>query len=253
MIRRIAEDLALALTFMTRLPVPCAWIRPGRTLAEALWAMPLGGVAVGALGSAVILTAHHAGLHAGLSSILAVAAMILATVALHEDGLADFVDGIGGGHSIERRLEIMRDSQIGAYGTLGLISAFAILVKLLEELIVHLNPWYFLATMIAAAAVARSSIALIFVLLRPARKDGLATFFGYPGRFNLALTLVWPASMAVVLLGVRAGALLGGALVAVLTLAAIAYRYLGGYTGDVFGASICLSFITSLIAVRLIL
>ncbi|MEO0810700.1 MAG: adenosylcobinamide-GDP ribazoletransferase, partial [Pseudomonadota bacterium] len=102
------------------------------------------------------------------------------------------------------------------------------------------------------AAVSRCSSPLIFALLRPARNDGLAKFFGHPGHFNIALTLIWPSLMAIVMLSVpQAFALLSGALVATLAIAALAHRYLGGYTGDVLGAGISLSFITSLIAIRL--
>lgn len=56
--------------------------------------------------------------------ILAIAARVLLTGALHEDGLADFFDGFGGGTGKEKILSIMKDSHIGSYGTIGLILYF---------------------------------------------------------------------------------------------------------------------------------
>ncbi len=248
MIRRIAEDIALAATFMTRLPVPCGWIRKERKLAEALWAMPLGGGLIGVLGGGLVIGSETMGVAPGLGSLIALAVMTIATGALHEDGLADFCDGIGGGHSVEQRLEIMRDSQIGTYGTIALILAFVTLVTVMEHLLLSLGAWHLLVIIIAAAALSRSSSAMIFALLPPARNDGLAVFFGHPGRMNLALTLIWPASASIALLGWHAAALITAALLTALTVSAIAYKYLGGYTGDVLGATISLSFVASLVA-----
>lgn len=254
MIRRAAEDVTLALTFMTRLPLPCGWIRRERKLAEALWAMPLGGVFAGMLGGGLMFAANLAGLPADLSGILAVAAMTLATGALHEDGLADFCDGLGGGRSVPQRLTIMREAQIGSYGAISLILALVSLIVLMKELFVSLSFGHFFAALIAAAAVSRCASAAIFALLRPARSDGIAIFFGHPGNFNIALTLIWPSLAAVVMLGIeQAIALLSGALLAALTIAALAQRYLGGYTGDVLGACISASFIAALLAIRLTL
>ena len=60
--------------------------------------------------------------------LLGVAARVLVTGALHEDGLADFFDGFGGGTERDSVLRIMKDSHIGSYGVLGLVFYFAILV-----------------------------------------------------------------------------------------------------------------------------
>lgn len=70
--------------------------------------------------------------------VLAIASRLLLTGALHEDGLADFCDGFGGGLNKERILAIMKDSHIGCYGVLGLIIYFLLLYSLLTSLPVHL-------------------------------------------------------------------------------------------------------------------
>jgi len=237
MIRRIAEDITLAITFMTRLPLPCAWVQQNRKLSDTLWALPLAGACVGAFGGGIAILAGQFELGAQLAAILALAAMVLITGALHEDGLADFFDGVGGGATAERRLTIMRDSRIGTYGVIVLILVFAALMVTIAELFASLEPSRFFLAMISAAALARCSVAAIFVLLPPARDDGLAAFFGLPGRLNRAVTLIWPAIAVIFLFEpLAAAALLAGACIATLTTAAMAFRYLGGYTGDVFGA-----------------
>ena len=66
--------------------------------------------------------------------LLAIIARLLLTGALHEDGLADFFDGMGGGTSRERILQIMKDSHIGTYGVLGLIMYFLFFYNAMQEL-----------------------------------------------------------------------------------------------------------------------
>lgn len=69
-----------------------------------------------------------------IAVIIAILSRVLITGALHEDGLADFLDGFGGGNSKERILEIMKDSHIGTYGVIGLIFYFIVLYSCLSEL-----------------------------------------------------------------------------------------------------------------------
>ena len=72
------------------------------------------------------------------AAILALAARLLVTGALHEDGLADFFDGFGGGTDRSRILAIMKDSHIGSYGVIGLICYFLLLTCLIAALPPHL-------------------------------------------------------------------------------------------------------------------
>lgn len=81
---------------------------------------PLAGAVIGALTGAVLVGAHLAGLPELFTATVAIAAGLAITGALHEDGLSDAADGLGGGRDREHRLAIMRDSRIGAYGALAL-------------------------------------------------------------------------------------------------------------------------------------
>ena len=92
--RRIADDIALCLVFFTRLPLP-VFDFGGRKLAEAIWAAPLVGVAVAVVASIVHAAASAVGLSPNVAAALALAAAMLMTGCLHEDGLSDVADGFG--------------------------------------------------------------------------------------------------------------------------------------------------------------
>src|SRR5258708_712214 len=112
---RLATDLAVSLMFCTRLPLARAMSVGGGDIARASWAMPVAGAVVGALGALAYWMALHLGLPPLVAAALALAAGMLATGCLHEDGLADMADSFGG-DGRERKLEIMRDSRLGTYG-----------------------------------------------------------------------------------------------------------------------------------------
>ena len=77
----------------------------------------------------------------GVAVILALTSRLLITGALHEDGLADFFDGFGGGTNRESTLRIMKDSHIGSYGVLGLILYYLLSFSLLVSLPAPVIPW----------------------------------------------------------------------------------------------------------------
>ncbi len=235
-LRRRAEDVMLAFALLTRLPLPRLAIRPDVPLADYLWAFPIVGFVVGHIAAVVYLLAREeAALGASLAALLALAASLLATGALHEDGLADFADGIGGGQTRERKLAIMRDSSIGTFGAVALFLVVALRWSTLAAI-----PDLHAAAgcLVLAHTLSRGFLAIIPEYWRPARSDGLAAT-AIKGNLTSALTAIG-LSIAVALLldagPVGIGALIA-APVAIVVVAAIASRHLGGYTGDVFGAA----------------
>src|SRR4051794_19453051 len=102
---RIGADLAACFGFFTRLPVGRLGFRQVN-FAEALWASPLAGAVVGVAAGSALAIAAWLGLPPTLAAIVALAAAILVTGSLHEDGVADIADGFGGGNTRERKLEI---------------------------------------------------------------------------------------------------------------------------------------------------
>ena len=115
----ILAGFAAATGFLTRIPV--AANPDGGQLADAAWAFPLVGAGIGAIAAVVFAIAQLIGLGDWPAALLAVLAGLLLTGALHEDGLADTVDGLAGGHNRERKLAIMRDSRVGSFGVLALV------------------------------------------------------------------------------------------------------------------------------------
>jgi adenosylcobinamide-GDP ribazoletransferase len=233
---RLAE-LVAALMLLTRLPVVrfAAAEPPG--LADSAWAWPVAGALVGAAGGAVVWLGAALRVPAELTALWALAAMAVVTGGLHEDGLADTADGIGGGRDPAHRLAIMRDSRIGSFGALALILSVALRAAAIAEL----GPDA-VGGLIAVAALSRAAMLAPVLLTGPARHDGLAA--------GLA-TLRWPVAAAGAALAAVAALLLlprGAAITAILAagvsgwaMAALARRRLGGYTGDVLGAAAVLA------------
>ena len=218
---------------LTRLPVGHGTSGPGTTFARAVWAYPIAGVLIGAIGGAVFAAGILLHLPAGIAAAVALAAAMLASGAIHEDGLADFCDGLGGGRDREAKLAIMRDSRIGAYGTLALIISSVLRWSALAALA---EPGLVLMVWVAAGALSRGAVALPLMLLPPARSDGLGVQAGSPPVWSVVGAGVIAIVVAGSLLGLMALWLLIAALVAAIMVTQLARHYLGGQTGDVLGA-----------------
>jgi adenosylcobinamide-GDP ribazoletransferase len=228
-----AADLAEALMLLTRLPVPVHLAAPRG--ARAAWAWPLAGALVAGLAAMVAAGALAAGLPPGLAAGLALVAGVLLTGALHEDGLADTADGLWGGHTRKRRLEILRDSRIGTYGVVALVLVLGLRWQALVALAA--DPWALAAAMVAAAALSRAAMAGVAWALPPARPDGLSAATGRPPAGAAALAAGIAGGLALVSLGLTAVAAGAAAALAAAWIARVAHRRFGGQTGDILGAS----------------
>jgi adenosylcobinamide-GDP ribazoletransferase len=196
---------------------------------------PLVGAGIGLAAGLALLIADGLGLHPLAAALIGLAVAAALTGALHEDGLADFCDGLGGGRTREDKLRIMRDSRIGTFGALAIVFSVGLRAAILAGMS---SPWTAAAALIAAGALSRATLPAIIHLLPPARESGMAAEAGRP---NLSRVVVAGAIALVVGLLVVddravAAALLsvGGAATGV---ALLARSTLGGNTGDVLGAS----------------
>lgn len=242
--REALHDLAACLRFYSRLPVPQM---PGEPdphrppdFARLPRMLPLAGAILSLPAALVLASGWLAGLGPFLAATLAVGIMAVTTGGLHEDGLADFADGLGAGGDRLRMLAIMRDSRIGSYGTLTLILALALRIGALATLLDRIG-LSAAAGFVLAAALSRFAALAPMVLLPPARSDGLSAAAGRPRRASLgaagALGLVLCLAalpFGLSLLGVVVMVALSA--VAALAVTGIARRRLGGQTGDVIGA-----------------
>jgi adenosylcobinamide-GDP ribazoletransferase len=172
-------------------------------------------------------------LHPFVAGVLAVAATLLVTGALHEDGLATG-HGFGAGGSRERKLEIMRDSRIGTYGVVALVLSILLRAGAVASLV---EPTLVAAALIAAHAAARATLPAFMRFVPRARSDGLAARTGQPSMTGvLVAELFGLAALALGLDPLTAIAVLVLLVAAASFMAWLALRQIGGQTGDVLGA-----------------
>ena len=229
------KPLLLAVTFLTRLPIPVHGPVEERDLAFAARWFPLVGLGVGGLLGAVEgLGSAAIGPLAGPALTLLV--MALVTGGLHLDGTADTVDGLAGGGDRERTLEIMKDSRVGAFGALALVLDLLIRFALLSSM----NPGARFLALVGSTVAGKAAMLYAVARFPYARATpGLGTAFA--GRLSRREMLF--AGSLTVAIGALLMAMGGGAAIFALGLAmgvggVSAHRLsrrLGGLTGDTFG------------------
>jgi len=231
---RLIAQLHLALVFMTRLPLPELGELPEGGLARAMRLFPVVGLIIGGAAGLVYLAAHLV-LPSAICALLALATGILITGCLHEDGLADLADGFGGGHDITRKLEIMRDSRIGSYG----VTAVGMSLLLRGTAIAALDtPLHAAFALVAAHALSRAVIPAVMLILPPVRLDGLGKGAGQPEREDAGVAMLGALLIALLLLPLgTAIAMTAAAIAGAIALSYLAFRQIGGQTGDVLGAT----------------
>jgi adenosylcobinamide-GDP ribazoletransferase len=226
-------DLAVSVAFCTRLPLAQVGQVAQGNIARASWAMPVAGAVVGAAAALVYAIAIRLGLPASIAAALAIAAGMVLTGAMHEDGLADTADALGGGDRA-RKLEIMHDSRLGTYGACALVLSILLRAAALASIG---RPGAVALALVAAHTAARATLPAVMAVVPPARRDGLAASFGAPPREVAAVAALIGVLALVLCLGfgpgLLAAVLLGAAAVAV---ARLSMNAIGGLTGDVLGA-----------------
>jgi adenosylcobinamide-GDP ribazoletransferase len=229
-----AEELKASIVFCTRLPLLRATPIAGSAIAKTAWAFPIAGLAVGIVGAVVYAVAHRVGLPPWPAAALAVAATMLVTGCLHEDGLADTADGFGGGKTREQKLDIMRDSRIGVYGVCALAMSLVLRIAVLASLpSAHAVVW----ALLASHAGARAAMPALMLLLPPARSDGLSFDAGRPPGEVVAAAGVIGFLILVICLHLGHGILALILLAVIVALMAwLSMRQIKGQTGDVMGA-----------------
>jgi len=240
---RPLTDLVSAIGFLTLLPVGRAWPddRPPRSVGWYPWVgWLLGGLALGVAYAAGLLATpgSNAATHAFVVAAVIMALWAFMTRFLHWDGLADAFDGLWGGATPERRLEIMRDSRIGSFGAAAMLMTAIVQVACLTGLLADHRLW----ALLAAPVLGRFAAALSAWTMPSARREGLGlTAMERPGFYDVAvaslalIALIGAVSIAdpmrgpaVVLIGLAAGVLVPRMLA----------QPVRGMTGDLFGATV---------------
>ncbi|RDE10660.1 adenosylcobinamide-GDP ribazoletransferase [Pelagibacterium lacus] len=239
----------MALRFFSRLPTGS---RPHErpSLERIAPTLPLASLAIGALPAGVLIAALWGGLPPLFAALLAVAASAMVTGAMSEDALADAADGLFGGSTPERRLDILKDSRHGTYGVLAIVLMVGLKATALAA-IAGAGPLTAAGLWLAAGVLARSGALYLAFALPPARASGAAATAGRLSRNAFALGAVVALAIAALLALPLAApwALLLGAGLAGLVLwgwTRLCDRLVGGQTGDLVGAAQALVEITIL-------
>ncbi|MEL7045548.1 MAG: adenosylcobinamide-GDP ribazoletransferase [Pseudomonadota bacterium] len=229
-------SFALALQFLTRLPIDVGTHYSPELFARSVRFYPLAGAIIGALGALIYVLSSALFPHA-VAVVCSLVGLLLITGAFHEDGLADCFDGLGGGTDRAAKLRIMRDSRLGTYGTLALLSVFALRAGVLISFPANLIAW----ALILSHSLSRLSAVFVIRGSRYVREEGT----GKPVAHALdgaAFSFAVASGGVLLLLGATAAgfpALASGTLG--LFLGHVVLRrwiegHLGGYTGDTLGA-----------------
>ncbi len=235
-------SVRLALQFLTRIPLPgpaASGTLESKDLARSVPAFPLVGAILGGVLVCLDLTVGRELPRLAADGLL-LTAVVLLTGGMHLDGLMDTVDGLFGGRSAERRLEIMRDSRVGSYGVQAGILAIVLKLGLLSGF----EPGARAGLLVAFPACGRWAMTIVMGHYPYAREAG-----GLGRAFASSVGASERAAATGVVLGIFGGAALLGlpllysflaaaaAGLAAHALARISTRLAGGVTGDVFGAT----------------
>lgn len=227
------RDIAASFGLLTRLPVQVDFDHARARSATASWAYPLVGAGVGLIAGLVAYLASTIGFDGGIPQLLGLITLMIVTGGLHEDGLADCADGFWGGASKQRRLEIMKDSHVGVYAILALISIIALRWLGLDALPEADLIW----TFIGISTISRLPMVIGMHVLPNARGSGLSSDVGAAPRSSVLIAVGIACVSALICFGIAGLLVLIIALAASIGLFAIALRKVGGQTGDVLGAS----------------
>jgi len=234
MIKKELNIFFTAVLFYTRIPVPKSIIFSSIALNKATRYFPFIGILVGTVGAIVYWICYHFfSIH--ISVLFSILSMILLTGAFHEDAVADFCDGFGGGYNKVRILAIMKDSHIGTYGTIALILLLLFKFLLLSEC----NPLQIPSIIIAAHAFSRLNSVLMIFTSRYVRNDESSKAKAVGGEkilLSLFIALLFGCTPLVFLPYRVLYFIVPFSVCIFLYFRYYVHKKIGGYTGDVLGA-----------------
>ncbi|MCA8926730.1 MAG: adenosylcobinamide-GDP ribazoletransferase [Alphaproteobacteria bacterium] len=224
------DELRLAFMLLSRLPMGRVAAAP--PLAQSFWAYPLVGAVIGGAAGLVLWGALAVGLPPLAAATVALGVSLLLTGAMHEDGLADTADGFGGGDSVARTLEIMRDSRLGSYGVLALITVCGLRIGLWAELGAGIDSVMILALI---GALSRAILPPMMLCVPMARTDGLG-YKAVDGDGAGGAVLGGVATAAICATVLENGiVIVSAAIGAACFIGIVAKRKISGLSGDVLG------------------
>lgn len=242
----LPRDTLRALGFLTRIPVAAKWFEGSDgTLSQTVRTFPLAGAIATLPAASVLAVGTMVDLPVLLTATLSTAALVMTCGGLHEDGLADVTDGFYGGSTPERRLEIMKDSRIGAYGAMALVLALMLRTIALAALL-QSGPLIAAAGLAAASAAGKIGLIWHWSELPSARPGGIADRSGAPEEDAVVFAMISGAAITLIFALFTRGLAPTLIAAAAAVMASISFRTLtankiGGCTGDTLGAAALLA------------
>lgn len=230
------HNFVRAVSFLTIIPMPSSSTETVNfeDFARSFAFFPLVGLLIGLICSLFYLLSHQ-WMPDLLTAVWITTLLTFLTRGLHLDGLADLADGVGGGYTAERRLQIMKDSRIGAFGSMALVLAILFKVSGLYALL-ETDNWH---PILLVPMFSRLSMVLTAFKSPYARSEG-----GLGKAFVEPMTIHQPlaAMISTIVIALFASpvwllAYLSGAVCCSLTIRVASRKWLGGVTGDVLGAA----------------
>lgn len=232
------KQVLAAFIFFTRLPFWRLAEVPAEYFKRVVPYWPLTGWLTAGC-SVLILLLTALVLPTNIALLLAILTRLLITGCLHEDGLADFLDGFGGGTSRQRVLAIMKDSHIGTYGVIGLIMYFGLFYALLQSLPLD----YMICTLLIGDPLSKSVSSMIINRLPYARleeESKIKTAYSPMNRMEYVIAILFGLLPLLWLSDIRLAGAIGCPILCFFFLTAFMKKKLGGYTGDCCGATFLL-------------
>jgi adenosylcobinamide-GDP ribazoletransferase len=223
-------SLLAAAQFLTRVPIR---LRREPALADSVPWFPVVGAFIGATVGGTAAGLWHV-VPPMVAAALAVAVGLLVTGAFHEDGLADIADAFGGGWTIERRLEILKDPRHGSYGVAAMSASIVVRILALGAIP---GPLAMLVAAVAAHTIGRAAAVGLMGTARIATSAGLGADYarGLPP-WRCVAGMAAGVGVTAAVCGWWVAPLVGAAMVGATAVGALAHRKIGGTSGDVLGA-----------------
>lgn len=233
--KKVLFQLAAAITFFTRLPLWKVLEIPSESFKKIICFWPLTGWITAGF-TALAWLAFSMIFPPILAVILAFGCKVLLTGGLHEDGLGDFFDGFGGGRTKDDVLRIMKDSHIGSYALIGMIFYYLLLINTLVSIPKEITA----VVIFAADPFSKMLTALMMNLLPYARTEQESkskTIFEKLSPGRLITILIFGLLPIILLLEVKLWLTVLLPIVTVSFVFLLAKKRIGGYTGDICGAT----------------
>ncbi len=234
------RGLILSIQFFTRIPINIPVEFNGENLSRSTFFFPLTGMIIGSISGLIYYLFLN--INKDIASFLTVTSIIILTGGLHLDGISDTFDGFYSARKKDRVLEIMKDSRVGTYGVAGIV--LSILLKYVTISNLEGQVLLYLAL---SCGNGRLMAAIIMSFAKNARPGGIGDMFSSsnPRKYALSGGIIY--TIATFLINPLFLIPIITSLLGALIITYKSYKIIGGFTGDVLGASIELCEIISLL------